>query len=408
MRLLYSLFATFLFIITLCTACEMQGAEENSSKSTRFSSAEIAPSTDDVLIEQRLKQRCEEIASFYYDLYICSEKTEPQNPWDEPTLQQSSIDAIEELLINNGLDVIDTNGVYPKYLTTKDHFQVFWTYVQTKEDAEQEIISIAKSGALNYKLFSYQDGIPYVYIMHYPINNYSDYYFESHRVWDWEFTEKGNFFYRIYPANDKHYADYSLIRTNAPDLELFDMTMKYIWAGGYMATNVFLDDWTEENFGNLCFNDLWDYLYYDSHGSQFDPEGLDFDSERRSYMIPSARFEEVVLPYFNIDLDTFRQMAQYDEETDSYPWRRIVTNDLVFLYYYSCEPEVSSCRVNADGTLALTVEAISTDLKLDCLFEHEVTIRQLKNGGFQFVGNKVTYQTEYGLPFCEPRLSWDS
>ena len=136
-------------------------------------------------------------------------------------------------------------------------------------------------------------------------------------------------------------------------------------------------------------------------------QAYDYEPERRCYMIPSAQFEEIVLPYFNIELDAFRQMAQYDAEKDGYPWRKIVTNDLVFLYYYSCEPEVSSYRANDDGTLTLTVEAISTDLKLDCLFAHEVTVRPLKDGSFQFVGNKVTYQTEYGLPFCEPRLSWD-
>lgn len=41
---------------------------------------------------------------------------------------------------------------------------------------------------------------------------------------------------------------------------------------------------------------------------------------------------------------------------------------------------------------------LSTDLKTDCLFAHEVTVRPLENGRFQYVGNKVTYQTEYGLP----------
>ena len=40
---------------------------------------------------------------------------------------------------------------------------------------------------------------------------------------------------------------------------------------------------------------------------------------------------------------------------------------------------------------------LSTDLKTDCLFAHEVTVRPLENGRFQYVGNKVTYQTEYGL-----------
>lgn len=47
-------------------------------------------------------------------------------------------------------------------------------------------------------------------------------------------------------------------------------------------------------------------------------------------------------------------------------------------------------QVNTDGTITLTVQALSTDLKTDCLFAHEVTVRPLENGRFQYVGNKVT------------------
>ena len=70
------------------------------------------------------------------------------------------------------------------------------------------------------------------------------------------------------------------------------------------------------------------------------------------------------------------------------------------------EPEVTACQTDGDGTITLTVEMLSTDLKTDCLFAHELTVRPLEDGGFQFVGNRVTYRTEYGLPYCEPRLSW--
>ena len=62
--------------------------------------------------------------------------------------------------------------------------------------------------------------------------------------------------------------------------------------------------------------------------------------------------------------------------------------------------------MNPDGTMTLTVQMLSTDLKMDCLFAHEVTVRPLKNGIFQYVGNRITYQTEYGLPYSVPRLLW--
>ena len=63
--------------------------------------------------------------------------------------------------------------------------------------------------------------------------------------------------------------------------------------------------------------------------------------------------------------------------------------------------------MNSDGTMTLSVEVLSTDLKTDCLFSHDVTVRPLENGSFQYVGNQTTYQTEYGLPPAESRFEVD-
>lgn len=71
------------------------------------------------------------------------------------------------------------------------------------------------------------------------------------------------------------------------------------------------------------------------------------------------------------------------------------------------ESEVISGQANPDGTITLQVWMLSTDLKADCLFSHEVTVRPLDDGRFQFVGNRITSRTEYGLPYCDPRLTWE-
>ena len=73
--------------------------------------------------------------------------------------------------------------------------------------------------------------------------------------------------------------------------------MKYIWAGGYVGTNIFLIDWTEDDFGDLSFNDLFESLYYDCNGNQFSPEGYEYIIEQDCCMIPAAEFEAVVRPY---------------------------------------------------------------------------------------------------------------
>lgn len=48
-------------------------------------------------MKERIEQRCKEITTMYYNLYIRVNRAELQNRWDDPVLPQSSIDAIEGL-----------------------------------------------------------------------------------------------------------------------------------------------------------------------------------------------------------------------------------------------------------------------------------------------------------------------
>lgn len=358
--------------------------------------------------ERDIQKRCRQIVSLYRDLYDSAQKEPAADRWEEQTLSQQSIDAIEARLLERGLDVIDSSADCPGYFVNAEHFRQFWDSVQRDEEASQEVIAIRDSGALSYRLLTHQDGTTYVYSLVYSLAGDEDPDYEMHQVYGAELTEQGNFYYRINPEDDYHYANYTLIRLQKPDQELWELYSKYILAGGYTATNIFLTDWTEDDFSPLCFNDLWEYVYRYRTGTQFWPDGCAYDKSRNCYLIPAAEFESAVLPFFKLDAQTLRQLADYDAQTDSYPWRQVESNDYAFyLSYYTIEPEVTACRTNADGTLALTVEARSTDLGIDCLFSHEVTVRPMEDGGFQFVGNRVLSQTEKGLPYCEPRLTWD-
>lgn len=358
--------------------------------------------------EQSIRRRCREIVSLYRDLYDGAQKQQPADRWEEQTLSQQSIDAIEDRLLEKGLDMIDSSADCPSYFVNADHFYQFWEAVQRGENASQEIIAIRASGALSYRLLRHQDGVTYVYGLISSLDGTEDADYEMHQVYGAELTEQGNFYYRINPEDDPHYANYARIRLKKPDQELWELYSKYILAGGYSATNIFLTDWTEADFTKLCFNDVWEYLYRYRNGTQFWPDGCAYDKSRNCYLIPAAEFESAVLPFFKLDVQALRELADYDAQTDCYPWRQVESNDYAFyLTYYTIEPEVTASQTNADGTLALTVQARCTDLSIDCLFSHEVTVRPLADGGFQFVGNRVLTQTEKGLPYCEPRLTWD-
>lgn len=224
------------------------------------------------LEQESISERCAEIMAVYYDTYMAAEKTAHDDYWKTQVLSPRSIDAIENILIEEGFDVMDSNGYYPAYLTTPAKFYNFWESVQSGESAEQEIITVTEQGNLFYTLLRYSSGTCFAYFMNCGFESDGSIevtFFECHTVKDMELTDKGNFYYRIYPADDKHYADYSLVRLAPPDLELYDMTRKYIIPVNYVGVNLFLCDWSETDYGELSVNDLWEYIYYASYGEQF-------------------------------------------------------------------------------------------------------------------------------------------
>lgn len=357
--------------------------------------------------QKAVEKRCGEIIAMYQDLYNAAGKTAPENRWEASKLAQADIDAMEDRLRSYGLAVLDSQEEGPEYLSSGEKFRSFLERLTRGESSQQEVASIRSSGDLGYRLFTCEGGQMTVYSMVVSIAGDAEPVYEVHSVLDWELTDRGNFYYSIYPQWDKHYVAYTLMRLETPDEALWELNRKYISAGGYVGSNLFLTDWTEEDFSGLCFNDLWEYLYRYEHGKQFSPDGYDYTHECHCFGIPAEEFEQLILPYFDIDQKDLRTLACYDAEGNTYPWRQIQSSDLVsILNYYTMEPEVIFSRTNPDGTLTMTVQVISTDLKTDCLFSHEVTVRPLDRGGFQFVSNRVLSQKEQGLPYGQPRLTW--
>lgn len=405
-------FIAFIMMLSLIlSACDLENGERTPSE-TIISSSQATMALQSDPIQDSIAQRCEQILAFYYDVYTSAEKVAEGNA---PVLSGADIAEIEDLLIVAGFDVIVRNGVYPPYLITGDRFHLFWDQVQNSENAEQEVIEISDTGGLSYTLFRNEDGKCSVYFASYGFDSAGRpqaLSYEKHTVQDMELTERGNFYYRIFPAGDKHYADYSLIRLTPPDKALYDLTAKYIMPIGYQAANIFLVDWNERDFGDLSFNDLFEYLYSARNGTSINyteypiNDGTFFKGVTVGYYeIPSELFESTILPYFSVTIESFRKAAFYDEYRAYYPWKPFLTNDAVWYPYI--EPSVVGCTENDDGTITLYVDVLSTDLKTDRLFSHKVTIRLLEDGNFQYVGNQITFQMEPGLPPGEVRLSYN-
>lgn len=308
-------------------------------------------------------------------------------------------DAQEAALMDAGYPVMDTQAPYPSYLANAEGLEDFWQRVQAGKNAAQNIFLVDETGGIRCMVFRYEQGQPW-------FAQWSQTgQWEERPILDWGMTDSGTLFYQLYPR-DIHYMTYAVIETQAPDRQLYDMTQTYILPVCYQAVNLFLKNWQEGNWGQLSFNDLLEYLYFLEQGEKLAPGDYPYNPDDPSYQeIPAREFEETILPYFNISREQLRTLAHYDPERDCYPWVIYTTNDVIWFPYM--EPRVSQCAENPDGTLTLTVEVASRDFITEQFYIHQVTVRPMEDGGFQYVSNQILHQSDYGLPFSVPRRDWD-
>ncbi|WP_313524156.1 DUF6070 family protein [Anaerotignum sp.] len=350
-------------------------------------------------------KRCLEIISLYEEIYEKAEKiTSPYSP-NQTLISQEVIDQIEILLIQQGFSVINSDSIYPDYLENSDSVYTFWEAISNHEDAEQEFISVSENGGLFYSFLQYSGGEKLrtgVVVEWNEENKPVIILTEYMQVIDWELMDSGDFYYQIYPS-DRIYDDYICVRLKPMDQTLYDLTVKYFSPIGYLSNNMFVCDWSYEDYGGLSFNDLFEFFYKVRNNDHF--YANQFEIIREPYFhinIPASLFEDTILEYFQISLEEFRKRSLYDREKDAYPWQEVSCDNLT--YYPYVEPEVVGWKENEDGSITVTVNARCNDYKTNRLFTHEVVIRNLEDGDYQYLSNKIIYTSDIQMPPNTPRI----
>ena len=67
-------------------------------------------------------------------------------------------------------------------------------------------------------------------------------------------------------------------------------------------------------------------------------------------------------------------------------------------------PEVTECIEIDESTKKLIVNVMCPDYQTDKLFVHEVTIRVLSDGEYQYIGNQITYKSDIDIPSPQARI----
>lgn len=227
-------------------------------------------------------------------------------------------------------------------------------------------------------------------------------YFEEFQADEWKYTEDGYFFIEKYrPPGYDGVPGQIGFRVEPLDQKCRELNQKYVMPIGYVYNNMLITDWSEEDYSNLDFYDLYDLMYRLQYGSDVPRESCYGGTE---YEIPKKQFEEVFHTYFDIDDSVIEENAVYHADTQTYRYRSRGVYDLEFSD--PPYPEVVAYEVQEDGTIKLIIRAVWIKNTSDCAISSELVIRPLQHGEVQYVSHHVLHtQDECKPSWYTPRLS---
>lgn len=227
----------------------------------------------------------------------------------------------------------------------------------------------------------------------------------------WQYTEEG---YLLFEGSYYTAESYVLVCSDEPEYAAFriapleekcrDLNRKYILPAGYQMNELFLTDWSEEDFAGIDFYDLFDVLYEEANGRS-NPYGMDTNPNVGTiYQIPAEEFEGVIMQYFQIDQETLRSRTVYLPQEKAYEYRPRGFYELG--YTNIPYPEVVDYEEKLDGTIELIVNAVFPYEKTARAYSHKVVVRPMQDGGFQYVSNeKLVPEEDYRIWWYSERLS---
>ncbi len=211
----------------------------------------------------------------------------------------------------------------------------------------------------------------------------------------WQYTEEGYLIFEGSYFSDESYiltlsdtSEHTMLRILPLDEKCREYNRKYILPVGYGQNNLFLCNWSEDDFGELNFYDLFDRFYPMIHSQQMPYMADENLGVGAVYQVPEEVFEDVIGAYFNMDHETLRSKTSYLSELAAYEYRP--------RGFYEAEypdiayPEVVGYTENEDGTVTLYINAVYPNGNMSKEFSHITVIRPFIEGSFQYVSNEIT------------------
>ncbi len=350
---------SFVLILSI-SGCSDAPPEENTVSETVI---------DVQAIQEESEEDADEIISVCIDLY---EKAEEENKLADLETIRSIVNRLGE----NGYSAVDSRNQIN--MTEPEKVVEFCEKVDAQEEAE-------------------------ITILREVIGNYQAEY--------WNYTEEGYLMFsgvwfseELYVLTLSGAEEHTALRVQPLDETYRELSRKYLNPISFERNNMFIVDWSEEDFGDLNFYDMYDILYPKVNG-QYAPYVADDNlSVSAVYQIPKEEFESVIMKYFNIDSETLQSKTIYDSENLTYEYKPRGFEEVEYPEYpYS---EVVGFTENNDGTITLTANVVFPYAGDSKVYAHEVVVRPLENGRVQYVSNRIIpSEDNYRETWHTPRLT---
>ena len=311
----------------------------------------------------------------------------------------------------NGYPAVDSRNQID--MTEAEQVEWFCEMVDTQEEAEITIIEVSYLGGfIKYDLETKDGNVDVVRSYYkYENGNMKREVTGSYQAEYWNYTEDGYLMFsgvwfseELYVLELSGAEEHTALRVQPLDETYRELSRKYLLPIGFEQNNMFIVDWSEDDFGELNFYDMFDLLYPKVYGTNIPYVADDNLGVGAVYQIPKDDFERVILPYFDIDSETLQSKTIYNAEDKTYEYKPRGFEEVEYPEYpYS---EVIGFTENGDGTLTLTANVVFPYVGDSKVYAHEVVVRPLENGGVQYVSNRIIpSEDNYRETWHTPRLT---
>ena len=311
----------------------------------------------------------------------------------------------------NGYPAVDSRNQID--MTEAEQVEWFCEMVDTQEEAEITIIEVSYLGGfVKYDLETKDGNVDVVRSYYkYENGNMKREVTGSYQAEYWNYTEDGYLMFsgvwfseELYVLTLSGAEEHTALRVQPLDETYRELSRKYLLPIGFEQNNMFIVDWSEDDFGDLNFYDMYDLLYPKVNGTYI-PYVADGNlGVGAVYRIPKDDFESVIMAYFNIDSETLQSKTIYYAENETYEYKPRGFEEVEYPEYpYS---EVVGFTENSDGTITLTANVVFPHSGNSKVYAHEVVVRPLEDGEVQYVSNRIIpSEDNYRETWHTPRLT---